>query len=52
MKKKMSDLEMVILILKEEFDRATRLDYVRNPLTYALYSTWRRYEENRVKEDR
>jgi len=40
----MTDLDRTIIILLEEYDRAKRLDFVRDPLGYALYKTWKRHD--------
>ena len=34
-------LEDAIEILKEQYEKAKQLEFVRNPLAYALYHTWR-----------
>ena len=40
----MTDLDHAITVLREEYDRATRLDFVRDPLGYALYQTWKKHD--------
>lgn len=30
--------------LREEYDRAKHLNYVKNPLAYALYQVWKKYD--------
>lgn len=35
-------LEKAINSLIAEYERALRLDYVRNPLAFALYRVWRK----------
>lgn len=34
-------IEQSIELLKAEYEKAKRLDYIRNPLAYALYQVWR-----------
>lgn len=34
-------LKRAIKMLEEEYERAKRLDWVRNPLAYALYKVWK-----------
>ncbi len=47
-------LEKVTKMLEEEYERALKLEYVRDPLAYALYSTWKKVDEShgRRKEKR
>jgi len=35
-------LKKAIRLLEEEYERAKRMDFVRNPLAYALYQVWRK----------
>ena len=39
------NLEQAIKLLESEYERAKRLEWVRNPIAYALYRTWRTVEE-------
>lgn len=34
-------LKKAIKLLEEEHERAKKLDWVRNPLAYALYKVWK-----------
>lgn len=34
-------LEKAIKLIKAEYERAKRLEYVRKPLAYALFRVWR-----------
>ena len=43
-------LEKAIKMLEAEYERAKTLNYVRDPLAYALHLVWRRVEEKRRKE--
>lgn len=36
-----AQLEKAIKMLESEYERATRLEFVHSPLSYALYQTWR-----------
>ncbi len=44
MKKDMT-FDDVIELLKEQYERAKQLSFVLNPLAYALYHTWKIYDE-------
>lgn len=37
-------LEKAIEDLREEYARAKNLSYVKNPLAYALYQVWKKYD--------
>ena len=39
--------ERAIKRLKEEYDRAVKMEFVRKPMAWALYYTWKYYD---VKE--
>ena len=47
-------LEQAIEMLKAEYERATKLDFVINPLAYALYQVWKKADRKRgrPKNDR
>lgn len=38
-------LDEVIEMLKAEYERAKRLDYVINPLAFALYEVWKKVDK-------
>ena len=38
---KISDLEKAIKLLKVQYEVAKKLEWVHNPLAYALYQTWK-----------
>lgn len=38
-------LEKTIKLLKAEHDRALKLDFVKNPLAYALYQVWKKADK-------
>lgn len=35
------EIEQVLKMVAEEFDKAVKLEYVRNPIAYALYKVWK-----------
>ncbi|WP_295094682.1 hypothetical protein [Ruminococcus sp.] len=35
------DIESAIKYLHEQYDKALKMDYIKNPLAWALYQTWR-----------
>ena len=37
----MMSLEKAIKLLQQEYDRASRLAFVKNPVAYALYQVWK-----------
>lgn len=40
-------LEQVIKMLEEEYERAKKLEFVWDPLAYALYHTWKKVDERK-----
>lgn len=42
-------LEEAKALLEEEYERAKRLEYVINPLAYALYQVWKKVDKKRSK---
>lgn len=40
-------LEKAIKMLEEEYERAKKMDFVKKPLAYALYTVWREVDRNR-----
>ncbi len=48
MRKQMT-LEKAIELLKAEYERAKTLEYVRNPLAYALYQVWKKADRAKMK---
>jgi hypothetical protein len=44
-------LEEAKAMLDEEYERAQRLDYVINPLAYALYQVWKKVDRQRSERD-
>lgn len=43
-------LQKAIKLLESEYERATKNEYVHDPLAYALYKVWRKADEER-KDD-
>ena len=41
------NLEKAIAMLKKEYEMALTLDYVRNPLAWALYRVWKKADERK-----
>lgn len=41
----MTELERAIEDLKREYERALKIEYIRNPLAWALYHVWRKYNK-------
>ena len=37
-------------LLEEEYERAKRLEYVRDPLAYALYQVWKMADKERKRK--
>ena len=35
------DIDSAIKYLHEQYDKALKMDYIKNPLAWALYQTWR-----------
>ena len=45
-------LEEVKELLDEEYERAKRLEYVINPLAYALHQVWKKADKEKRKGER
>lgn len=43
-------LDQVKELLDEEYERAKNLDYVINPLAYALYQVWKKVDKEKSKK--
>ena len=41
----MTELDKAIQFLREQYERAQRIEYIHNPLAWALYQTWRHVDE-------
>lgn len=40
-------LEKAIKLLETEYERAKKLEWVHNPLAWALYQVWKKVDERR-----
>lgn len=45
MTSKLTELGKAIMHLISEYDRAKEADHIHKPISYALYQTWRRWDE-------
>ena len=43
-------IEEAKALLDKEYERAKRLEYVRDPLAYALYQVWEKVDKERRKK--
>ena len=41
----MQKLDKAIKILKEQYEKAQKIDWIRNKIAYALYQTWKIFDE-------
>ena len=44
---RLPELEYAIKILKKNYERAKKLEYVRDPISWALYYTWVYFDRRR-----
>ena len=42
--RKPGELERAINWFKGEYEKAVRQDWIRNPVAYALYQTWKHFD--------
>ena len=42
-------LAKAVSLLIDEYERAQKLEYVENPMAYALYKVWKRADEERAR---
>lgn len=42
--RRLNDIDTAIRDLKQLHERACKMDFVRDPLAYALFHTWRKYD--------
>ena len=40
----MQDIDKAIKVLKEQYEKAQKLEWVRNKIAYALYQTWKIFD--------
>lgn len=43
-------LDSAIRLLKEEYERAQKQEYIKNPLAYALYQVWKKADRRKEKK--
>ena len=41
----MTDLDKAIKVLKDEYEKAKKNGWIRNPIAYALFQTWKIFDE-------
>ena len=41
----MQELDKAIKILKEQYEKAQNMDWIRNKIAWALYHTWKIFDE-------
>ena len=41
----MTELNKAIKVLKEQYEKAKKMDWVRNKIAYALYQTWKIFDD-------
>lgn len=45
-----AEIERVVEMLKAEYERAKSMDYVRNPVAYALYQVWTKVDREKKEK--
>ena len=45
MKSALTDIGRAVMDLIEAYGRAKEAEHIRKPISYALYQTWRRWDE-------
>lgn len=51
MKSRLSSIGYAVMDLIEAYQRATASEFVRDPVCYALYQTWRKYDRARKEKE-
>lgn len=46
------DIEKALDMVREIYEKAKKLEYVRNPLAYALYKVWKIADEQKNRRGR
>ena len=41
----MQEIDKAITILKEQYEKTQKIDWIRNKIAYALYQTWKIFDE-------
>lgn len=44
-------IEKAIRLLESEYERALKLEYIRNPLAYALYQVWKKVDGEKKNDE-
>lgn len=44
-------LEDAIKLLEKEYERAQSMEYVKNPIAWALYQTWKKADKSRFRKE-
>ena len=44
-------LEDAIKLLKKDYERAQSMEYVKNPIAWALYQTWKEADKIRFRKE-
>lgn len=47
----MDNLEKAIDNLRKNYEKAVQMDFVINPVAYALYQTWKKYDKENIKNE-
>ena len=42
------EIDKAIRMLKAEYEKALRIEFIRNPLAYALYKVWKIVDRNAI----
>ena len=45
-------IETAVKLLMKEYERAKTLEWVRNPVAWALYQVWRKADEEKLQRKR
>lgn len=46
------EIEKAIVVLKEKYEEAMEKEYIRDPVAWALYQTWKEAERERWETDK
>lgn len=47
----MNDIDKAIKVLRENYERAMKIEYVRDKIAWALYKTWRYFDSGGEKNE-
>lgn len=45
-----SEIDKAVRTLKAEYEKAQRVEFIRNPLAYALYKVWKIIDREAIKK--